>query len=202
MRFYRLGLLHRLKSRRVSPFQFFLQVFPFVLHLASGHEYGGNPIGSISYFSTVKSITALVGFLPNFQKIATNGFSRRGMGFEAVQLGMIAVALRFSRQNFLGQEPFPPKGQKAFCIEIPRVKGPKPQNLFLGLNFLIRIYYGSYHRMPPYSKSSQRPWKTPINNRRAWTQEEIPRRQRMPMQTKTISHSSGATISAWYLGSE
>jgi hypothetical protein len=72
-----------------------------------------------------------VGFLPNPQKIQADGLSGGGVDFEAVELGMISVTFRFSRQNFLRQERLSPKRQEAFGIEILRVKRPKTQSLLL-----------------------------------------------------------------------
>ena len=87
---------------------------PLVPQLSPGHRNRPRFLSNIFYFCSVKVITPLIGFYQNLQPIMADGGFEGGLGFKTVKLGMVVVATSFTEQDFLGQEPFPPKGYQSF----------------------------------------------------------------------------------------
>jgi hypothetical protein len=73
----------------------------------------------------VEGIIPPMSFLPNRHQIPSDCFLRERMGFETLELGMVFIAPGFSGEDFLGQKALPPKGEKAFSIQVLGMKGPE-----------------------------------------------------------------------------
>jgi hypothetical protein len=54
-------------------------------------------------------------------EVSIDGGTRRCMSAEALQLRMVAIALRSSAQNGLREQGFAPKGDQALRIKVTRV---------------------------------------------------------------------------------
>ena len=101
-----------------------MEVLPFVGHLTSSDR--DFPAGVRNRdFGRVEVIAARLGFGVQTAEEFREGSNGVGVGFEAGELGVVAVAAGRALQDLLGEQGFAPGGDEALGVEIAGVKCPE-----------------------------------------------------------------------------
>src|SRR5581483_10074201 len=130
-------------------FELSLQVGPLIKELAAGFGNLGCEAG-VRDFGFVEMVAAAARLGGKAGKKGGDGGNGAGMGAEARQLRMVAVAAGGALQNFLGEEGLAPGSNEAAGIEIAWVKGPEPH-----VRFWRRAAWGSQgHRARPRARGA------------------------------------------------
>ncbi|MNT73892.1 hypothetical protein D3C72_2126520 [compost metagenome] len=118
------GVAPLLPERRVACLQLAQQVFPFVSHLAAG-DGNGRHYGGGAELAAVKTVAALGGLLLHGPQVGVDRQLRRGVGFEPVQLGMVAIAFGEAMEHMAREQALAPQRNQALRIKVPGVHRPK-----------------------------------------------------------------------------